>query len=208
MSEPSDHRTAQELFAPDYDVTGTRDRIIVTALDMFYEQGFHAVGLDRIIREVGVTKTTFYNHFESKDELIAASIKMRDDWENEAFARTVASFSDDTPRGTILAIFDALDQWFTAEAFKGCMFIAACAEFPSATDPAHVAAAAHFVRTTETLQALCDQLGIDDAAGLVRQLELLIEGAVVMRLITSDDTTARTARVIAERLLDAAEAAS
>ena len=55
---------------------------------------FHAVGLDRIIRDVGVTKTTFYNHFESKDDLIIAAIRMRDRWETSSFERTVEHFTD------------------------------------------------------------------------------------------------------------------
>jgi len=50
--------------------TSTRERLVLAAHDLFYAEGFHAVGLDRILAEVGVTKTTFYNHFASKDDLV------------------------------------------------------------------------------------------------------------------------------------------
>lgn len=56
----------------------SRERLIQIADRLFYEHGFHAIGIDRVISEVGVTKTTFYNHFESKDDLILAVLDARD----------------------------------------------------------------------------------------------------------------------------------
>lgn len=202
MPDKLTDKTAKELFAPADPITCTRDRITATALNLFYEHGFHAVGLDRIVREVGVTKTTFYNHFESKDALMVAAVEMRDRWESESFDRTVAHFSDGTPRGTILAFFDALDLWFNGEDYQGCLFITACAEFPSRHDPVHHAAAAHYGKTTAALNELCRQSGADEPTKLAKQLELLLEGAVVMRMIKSDDSTAKVARAAAKDLLD------
>jgi AcrR family transcriptional regulator len=60
-------KTAAELFAKVPEPRDTREKILFTALDLFHVHGFHAVGLDRILGAVGVTKTTFYNHFESRD---------------------------------------------------------------------------------------------------------------------------------------------
>ncbi|MFG0256515.1 MAG: TetR/AcrR family transcriptional regulator [Phycisphaerales bacterium JB043] len=202
MSDPQSEYTAKELFAPSEPVTSTRDRIIVEALELFYEQGFHAVGLDMVIQRVGVTKTTFYNHFESKDDLIVAAIHMRDRWEEKAFQDEVASLSDGTPRGSILASFDALDRWFSHDEYRGCMFINACAEYPHLHDPIHEAAASHIGTSRDELVTLCTQLGADDPGSLATQLQLLLQGALTMRLVSGDDSTARVARAAAERLLD------
>jgi len=193
--------TARDLFAPAEPITTTRDRITAAALNMFYEHGFHAVGLDRVIREVGVTKTTFYNHFESKDELIVAALQMRDRWESASFKRTIDHFSDGTPRGTILACFDALDLWFNSPDYAGCLFITAAAEFPSPHDPAHQAAAAHIDKTTRLLRDTCAGAGVPDPDELARQLEMLLQGAMITRLVKGDNSSARSARAVAGLLL-------
>ncbi|WP_432798253.1 TetR/AcrR family transcriptional regulator [Poriferisphaera sp. WC338] len=202
MVEETGEKNAQELFAPAEQFTSTRDRITATALNMFYEQGFHAVGLDRVIREVGVTKTTFYNHFESKDDLMIAAIQMRDRWESQSFGMAVEKFSDGTPRGTILAIFDVLDHWFNDPDYMGCLFITACAEFPSRFDPVHDAAAKHYGATSDFLKDLCEKAGVQESEAVAKQIDLLIEGAVVMRMIKCDNTTAVTAKAVAEGLLE------
>ncbi len=81
----------------------TRERILFTALDLFYTHGFHEVGLDRILTAVGVTKTTFYNHFESRDHLILEALAVRDGWE----ARSGAS--EGPRRGRLTSSPAALD---------------------------------------------------------------------------------------------------
>ncbi|MHC4975799.1 MAG: TetR/AcrR family transcriptional regulator, partial [Planctomycetota bacterium] len=200
--QPSDYVSAKELFAPSEPIEGTRDRITATALELFYEQGFHAVGLDIIIKNVGVTKTTFYNHFDSKDDLIVAAIEMRDRWENKAYMDDVEAMSDGTARGDILAFFDVLDKWFSYPEYKGCLFINACAEFPHLHDPVHKAASSHVGDSREALIQLCEQIEASDPESLATQLQLLMQGALTMRLVSGDDSTAREARKAAERLLD------
>ncbi len=203
MNSPNaSDKSARQLFAPDIPITNTRDRITATALNLFYEHGFHGVGLDQVISQVGVTKTTFYNHFESKDELIIAAIQMRDQWEAQAFEKTISQFSDGSPKGTILAIFQALDQWFNDPSYAGCLFINACAEFPSTHDPVHIAAASHYIKVGQILTTLCEQVGAKDPKTLAQQLELLSEGAVTMRLISGNNTAAKSAGEIARALLD------
>ena len=77
----------------------TRERLIKTAHDLFYQEGYHTVGLDRILAQVGVTKTTFYNHFESKDDLIIESLRWHDKWWQETFRAMLRRYGGDTPRG-------------------------------------------------------------------------------------------------------------
>src|SRR5262245_49869827 len=90
----------------------TREKILFTALDLFYRHGFHEVGIDRVIAAVGVTKTTFYNHFESRDHLILEALGVRETWENTAMERGMRARAGYDPRGLLLAVFDVLDEWF------------------------------------------------------------------------------------------------
>ena len=80
----------------------TRERLVRTAHDLFYAEGFSAIGLDRILAEVGVTKTTFYNHFESKDDLVQATLEMHDAWWRDVFSELHRRHGGDDPRNRLL----------------------------------------------------------------------------------------------------------
>lgn len=181
--------------------TNTRDRLIQTAMDLFYHRGFHAVGLDCILGAVGVTKTTFYNHFESKDDLILEVISRRDDWELETWSRAVEARAGDCPRSQLLAMFDVLDEWFNDPEFQGCIFINAAAEFPSPNDPAHQAAARHKHRVLRRVRDRAEAAGLIDASQFADRYVMILEGAIVVRQVTHDDAAARTARGLVEMLI-------
>src|SRR5437016_3477716 len=76
-----------------------RDRLVAAAVELFYRNGFGAVGVDRVIAAAGVTKTTFYKHFDSKDELMVAAVQRRDEWESQAWDRAVRKLAGDDPAG-------------------------------------------------------------------------------------------------------------
>jgi AcrR family transcriptional regulator len=190
MATP-ESRTAAQIFrrpAP----RDTRERILYAALDLFYANGFHEVGLDRVIEAVGVTKTTFYNHFESRDQLILAALDAREAWEGEALERGMRDRAGYDPRGLLLAHFDVMDEWFNHPEYRGCMFVLACAEFPVRTDPIHQRAAKSFALVEEQTRGLAKAAGVR-----------LIEGALTRRLVGGDDGAARAAREVVERMLAA-----
>jgi AcrR family transcriptional regulator len=198
------YKTAAELFAEIPEPRDTRERILFTALDLFHSQGFHAIGLDRILAEVGVTKTTFYNHFESRDALICEAIKIRDQWDRAAFERRVKERAGYAPRDMLLAMFDVLDEWFTHEDFNGCIFLHASAEFPSPNHPVHRAAASHYAVSEEDATKMAAAAGVKDPEALAKEWVLLLEGAITHRMTTGYDQAARVAKGIATRVLDAA----
>ncbi len=194
--------TARELFGYGPPPTQTREKLLFVAMDFFYNRGIHAVGLDQILQEVGVTKTTFYNHFESKDDLVLETLRRRDELESQAWDREVTKRAGYDPKARILATFEVLDMWFTNPAFIGCQFINVAHEFPSPYDPVHKIAAEHATRTMDTFEMLAEAAGADDPAALAEELSVLISGAITCRLVNGNNQTAATARRAAALLLE------
>jgi len=194
-------KTAADLFGKGETPTDTRDRLIHTAMNLFYIHGIHAVGLDRVIAEVGVTKTTFYNHFESKDQLICDVLRKRSEWEFQSMVEKVDEIAGGDPCRALLAFFDVLHAWFTEPEFRGCQFINAAVEFPSPNDPVHQIAAEHARRTFAQIAEFARRAEVDDPEGLAEKWGVLFEGAITMRQVAGRNDAARVARGVAERLL-------
>ncbi|MHC4989661.1 MAG: TetR/AcrR family transcriptional regulator [Planctomycetota bacterium] len=180
----------------------TRERLIKTAHRMFYRDGFHAVGLDRIIDEVGVTKTTFYNHFESKDELMLEVLNWHDRWWRETFVAKLRELGGDRPRDQLLAIFDALDELLGSEEFNGCIFVNVAVVFPLPQDPAHRAAAAHKQAMEDIIRELAGYACADDPVAVAREISLVMEGAYVTRQVCGDRAVCDPGRRIVELIVE------
>ena len=183
--------------------SGKRDHLIDTALELFYRDGFHATGIDRILETAGVARMTLYNHFKSKDELIVAVLRRRDEKFRNWFMRRVENQSS-RPEDRLLAIYDALEEWFAGKEFCGCMFINAAAEFGDPDNPAHKVAAEHKQLMRRYLGEVASETGVSDAASLADELMLLMEGAIVMAYVAEDSHAARRARKGAQKLIQLA----
>lgn len=197
-------KTAAELLGVQDLPEAGRDRLVVKAIELFYRHGFQAVGLDRVIREAGVSKTTFYKHFDSKDDLVVAAIRMRDEWERAAWDRAVRALAGDDPKARLLGAFDVMDVWFNDPQFGGCIFINAAAEFPDPNEPAHQAAAEHKKRNRDDVRDLASAAGLADPEGFADEYTLVFEGALIMRQTFGRNDAARVARAAAGRLLERA----
>src|SRR4030088_3228618 len=99
------------------------DRILETAHELFSRRGIRDVGIDEIIERAGVAKATLYRHFASKDDLVVAFLKHREQCWTVDFIEAEARRRGATPEEQLLAIFDAFDEWFRREDFEGCSFI-------------------------------------------------------------------------------------
>ena len=114
------------------------DVILDHALRLFYREGIRATGIDRILAEAGVAGMSVYRNFKSKDGLVAAVLKRRDEaWMSWLTAEVEIA---PTPRERLLRVFDALDRWFRRDDFHGCMFINAAGEFADGASTARQAA--------------------------------------------------------------------
>jgi AcrR family transcriptional regulator len=180
----------------------TRERLVNTAFELFGRGGFHGVGLDRIIDEAGVSKQTFYNHFECKDNLVLAVLDHRHEVQGDQLHKWMAEIGGDTPRGKLYALMDALDRWMSQPDWLGCIFMTAAAEFPLPNDPAHQKAAEHTRLLREHLQYLATLAGARDPATLACQLSVIIDGVIVMRHTLGDHSCVRIGKEMARKLLD------
>jgi AcrR family transcriptional regulator len=195
-------RSAAELLGVRDKPKNARDRLLDTAIDLFYANGFHTIGLDAILDKTGVTKTTFYKHFESKEDMIVEALQRRDEWEMKAWERAIRKIAGDDPRRSLLAVFDVLDVWFNDPAFGGCMFINAAAEFPDPRDPIHQTAAEHKKNARNVYRDLAAKAGAKDPESLADIFTTLFEGTLILRHVHHRNDAARLTRPTVEKLLD------
>ncbi|PTY08523.1 TetR family transcriptional regulator [Opitutaceae bacterium EW11] len=179
-----------------------RDQLLDTAWRLFYRDGYHAVGIDTILAEAGVAKMTLYNHFASKDELIAAVLEKRHQ-EFVGALNAALEKSGKTGAKRLLAVFDWLEEWMTSPGFNGCTFIRAVAEYPRAEERPHVVAAEHKQWVIDYLAELARAASLKDPASLGRQLALVMEGAIVTAHTFGAKRVGRLARESAQRLIGA-----
>tara|TARA_R110002094_G_scaffold145911_2_gene135146 strand:+ start:3493 stop:4203 length:711 start_codon:yes stop_codon:yes gene_type:complete len=180
-----------------------RDELVRNALDVFYRDGFHATGMDKLVAETGISKTSMYKHFRTKEEMILAVLRLRDEQFRNWFCRRVEDVGK-TPKAQLLAAFDVLEEWFRSPGFKGCMFIKAVAEYQDPEDPIHVHSAAHKQVLFEYVHNIAIAAGARNAKDLARQLMLLKEGAIVMAVMRGTADAAKDAKAAARVLIDAA----
>lgn len=183
-----------------------RQRVLETADRLFYAEGVRAVGIDRIIAEAGVAKMSLYKHFPSKDDLILAVLKYREE-QVLAFFGSAMGRHEKRTKDKLRAFFAALKDWFESPGFRGCAFQNAAVEL---ADPAH--AGTQFVRDhkrrfQEFLAGLvADSLG-RGAAAVAPAVGLLVEGAIVTAVIQGASNPVDVARDAALKLVAGAKGA-
>jgi AcrR family transcriptional regulator len=178
-----------------------RDELVAKALRTFYANGFHATGMDRLVEETGISKTSMYKHFRSKEELIVAALRLRDAQFRAWLFHRMEELGK-SPREQLLALFDAVGEWCSEPGFRGCMFVKAVAEFQEADGPIRAQAAAHKDLLFEHTRRLAAAAGAADPAQLARQLLILKEGAVVIAQVQGHRQAAAEAKAAAAALLD------
>lgn len=179
----------------------TREKLIQAGHEIFYREGFLAVGLDRLLGEVGCSKQTFYNHFDSKDDLIVAVIDEHHHWWGSELRDRIQRAAGPDPRGQILAIFDVMSEILNQPEYRGCIFINAAVEFPQPHHPAHRSARRAKADGVALLTDLARQGGATDPVSFAQQVDMIIEGALVTRQVALDYDTCAVARRAAETLM-------
>lgn len=177
-----------------------------TALSLFYERGVHSVGINEILKSCRVAKKTLYNHFESKEKLVEAAVTLRDSRFINWFSNTLES----QPAGeaALMAMFDALDDWFNERVpaltpFKGCFFINVSAEYKSDNCSIYALCQQHKRQVRELLYPHCSALTSTEksANALTDQILLLKEGAIIAAHVLGDRNAANNAKQAGNHLI-------
>lgn len=187
-------------------ILGRREHIIEVAIKLFCEHGFHATGVDRIMREARVSKKTLYNHFRSKDELILAALQQHDSIFRNEFMKDVEQLSD-TAEGQLLAIFDSAEKWFCSQNFFGCIFVNVVGEYSDKNSPMRDVSRNFKQMIRRYIVDLCVRASARNPEKLADELALLFEGAIVTAQISGNANAATTAKTVAVQLIKADQAA-
>ena len=153
-----------------------RERLLRTASDLFYREGIHSVGVDRLVGAADVTRATFYRHFPGKEDLVGAYLDEEDAYIRGMFAG-VADIGDPATRLEMLITGLAAD--IQSRHTRGCPFINASAEYPDPASPVRRKVAAHRAWFRETLERLLAATGVADPVERAGELVLLRDAAMV-----------------------------
>jgi AcrR family transcriptional regulator len=191
--------------APDAsgETTQVRDRILETASALFYRQGVRAVGVDLVVEQAGVAKTSLYRHFRTKDDLVAAFLRRED----ADFWRTwdrVAQRHQDDPVAELEAHLDWIGERVGRPGYRGCPQLNVAAEFPDSAHPARKVAAAHKRELRHRLKGIAEGLRVKRPEDLAGQLSILINGAFVSSQVFATGEATRLLQSTARVLITAA----
>ncbi|MFC8854750.1 TetR/AcrR family transcriptional regulator [Streptomyces sp. NPDC057144] len=166
MSPSTEARTPSEA----------RDRLLGTATRIFYAEGIHSVGIDRITAEAQVTRATLYRHFSGKEDLILAYLDQAD--RGIRGQVTAARDSADSAAGRVRAVARSIVVGIRSPGFRGCAFLNAVAEYPDPAHPVHRAVLAHRQWFLDTVTELLAQVGGVDGEAAGRHFVMLRDGAM------------------------------
>ena len=163
---------------PTVQPTGAKERIIDAAYELFSRQGTRSVGVDAIIERSGVAKMTLYRHFRSKQDLVIAFLRRREElWTRNWLEREVRARAAD-PKGRLLTVFDLFDEWFQRPDFEGCPFVGVLLEYEPG-NKIREAAAEHLAQIRAFLMGLAVEAGLGDAKGLAEVWHMLMKGSII-----------------------------
>ncbi|PSN10866.1 TetR family transcriptional regulator [filamentous cyanobacterium CCT1] len=181
-----------------------RDRIMAAASELFYKEGVHSVGIDRIIAESGVAKMSLYNHFKSKDALIAAWLDEQHHSWREWFQGAIARHAAASGESPLLAIFDALREWIEQPNFRGCAFINSAVELVDAEHPGYQLTLVHQQAVADYILTLVQEANLPNPQDLAHQLLILMQGTTVVAMMHGCPNAADQAKAAAAVLIEAA----
>ncbi len=153
-----------------------RARLLSTASGLFYAEGLHSVGIDRILSTAGVTRATLYRHFPSKDDLLVAYLAQADEAMRDRVAAVRAQ--EKTADEKIRAVSQLIADDIQSTGFRGCAFLNAAAEYPESTHPVHQAVQKHREWFLATMTELFSDTGKPDADAAAQHFVMLRDGAM------------------------------
>jgi len=177
-----------------------RQRLLDAATGLFYREGIHSVGVDRIIETAGVTRATMYKQFAGKEGLVLAYLQGEDEGLRGLFAQ--ATQASDDPAVLLDLVVDGIAQDIRERHTRGCPFINAAAEYPD-QGPVRDLIAVHREWFRETLRQLAEGARLRDPDAVAASLVLLRDAALVGGYLDGQDRVAPAFARTARDLIDA-----
>jgi AcrR family transcriptional regulator len=176
---------------------GVRDRLLAAADRLFYREGVGAVGIDRVLAEAGAAKASLYQHFGSKDQLVASYLERRT---VDARANIEAYLAGTPPSQRALKFFDWVVEWAESQDFRGCPLQHTVSELTDAAHPARSVAHGQREWFAERFREWTAAAGVKDSKATARALMVLFDGAVAGSEVDGP-RRASDARWLARKLL-------
>ena len=180
-----------------------REKILITATNLFQTQGINSSGVDNIVAVAGTTKMTLYKYFLTKEALILeVLVKNQQDFQN--WWDEILNSNNQKPSDKIQQLFDYIEEWVNSPDFIGVSFIKASAEFPNEENPIHQLSSQQSREFRQYICKLASEATIKDADGLALQLSMLFEGAVQAEQMQRGSGAVKYAKKAAKILIDGA----
>lgn len=181
---------------------GVRERIIETASDLFYNQGYSQTGINQIIDEASVAKASMYQHFRSKEDIAVAYLVTRHAIWMENIKESVSNIKD--AKNKVVGVFDYLMKWLTEVNFRGCGWQNIITDLPVNQNKIIDQARFHKseLRVWVQKQLMIDNKYTDkEAKDLSNEVMVLIEGAIILSQIQKDSLPIKAAKKVCEKIL-------
>ncbi len=181
-----------------------KEHLLGVAYDLFNALGYHQTGVDLIMAKSGVSKTTMYKYFPTKEALVLEVLKRRSKALLDGMAGSLAGLDAAHPAASDLdrvnLLIDTIDAWIDGGKFFGCNFIRAAAEYGAADDPIHLHAIAHKRAFQELIGGVLADLALDDRHRMAEQIMLVLDGAITAAHVGYQNNATANARAIIARL--------
>lgn len=186
---------------PPQEADDTRERILRTAYELFTQEGFTAVGVDRIVAEAGVAKTSLYRHFHSKDDLIVAVLERHEELWTHGLLGGESGRRAATPDERLPALIEVLNEWLRDDGYGGCLFINSMLETHTSSPAIRAASVGALERVYELLLRLAEEAGSNEPHSLAHQLQILFRGSIVAA-VEGNFAAVSEARALALQLVE------
>jgi AcrR family transcriptional regulator len=158
---------------------GAKERILNTASELFYQQGYQATGINQIIEEAGIAKASLYQHFPSKEALLTEYLlrtRLQRQEERMAFLKDLAPGKE-----KLLGLYEYRLQHMQSNNFKGCAFVRVAYELPGLNEEALLQIRTHTQHLKSfiiaQLEVIKHPFPADELAEMADMLLNLYEGA-------------------------------
>jgi AcrR family transcriptional regulator len=181
-------------------LASARERIDRAAYELFSRHGVRGVGVDTVCARSGVAKMTLYKHYPSKEDLVLAFLRRREDLWTRAWLQHEVEHRAGAPAERLLAVFDAFGKWFRRSDYEACAFVKVLLEHDEPAHPVRKSAQGHLQTIHDFLRRLAAEARVADPARFARQWQILMLGSIIAAY-AGDRDAARRAKELGGLLL-------